>query len=165
MKKSFLFVLSLIFFLKITTTSDFSHCLIERTGNIPTFKVITGMANEGWFTATNNNDFPIRLVNLDRPDAYYDLQNFQSRSFNFRGSNRIGCYTIRKTGIKGQELVPISCEKISITRCYPLGSPGGQGNRYHDLQLSGARQQLGGTAQSGRPVNQTPLAGQETTTP
>jgi hypothetical protein len=163
----FLIFLSLIIFIffyliRVNTTSDFSHCLLERAANnIATIKVITGRGQEGWFTVSNNNDFPVRLINLDRADAYFDLQNYQSRSFNFRGSNRIGCYTIRNTGIKGQDLVPISCEKVTIARCYPAGSPGGQGNRYNDLQLMGTRNQPGGVSQSGPPSKFTPTAGRE----
>jgi hypothetical protein len=110
---------------------------------------------EGWVGIQNNskntygvvNGFMVRLINMKNPTKYVFLMPFQGASFNFKGEQFIGCEQANKPGVpfdwirqyeRGEFVFrPIDCSVAGVTvaRCYPNGSPGGQGNRSPKLDL------------------------------
>jgi hypothetical protein len=148
-------------------------------------RVFNDGEDPGWFNIENNsknrygtiNGYMVKLVNMKNPSNFVFLNPFMGESFSFQGEQFIGCEQANKPGVpfdwirqynRGEYIFkPIDCSKagVTISRCYPQGSPGGQGNRSQKLGLVSPKEQPKPTSGQGYafgvyPSQKTPTTGE-----
>ncbi len=157
--KHFLFtkicVFQVLFF-----TNLFGGCEYTFVGGRELIRVYND-GEDGWFNLENTaipdygsiNGHMVKLVNMKNPSNFVFLNPYMGESFSFKGEQFIGCERANKPGVpfdwirqynRGEFIFkPIDCSKagITISRCYPQGSPGGQGNRSQKLNLESPKEQ------------------------
>lgn len=117
----------------ISSAMGCSYAPSAAGSSINVLRLANSTRNTGWFTIFNNTDRAIRLINRQKPNAFFDVPSYQGQSFKWNGTKEVACYVQRTKG--SQELDPIDCSKmITFSRCYERGVEG-QGQRSDALQL------------------------------